>query len=76
VIFDGALREQWLAGSADLTCRNWREKHPESVHWFDTDNRHYRMDIDTPEDLERFAARTGHALTWPHAFASTSDTVA
>lgn len=76
VIFDAALREQWLAGSADLTCRNWREKHPESVHWFDTDNRHYRVDIDTPEDLERFAASTGHALTWPHAFASTSDVTA
>jgi molybdenum cofactor cytidylyltransferase len=71
VIFDGALREQWLAGSADLTCRNWREKYPETVYWFDTDNWHYRIDIDTPEDLERFATSTGHILTWPQALTST-----
>lgn len=76
VIFDAALREQWLAGSANLTCRNWRENNPERVHWFDTDNRHYRIDIDTPEDLERFRASTGHTLTWPHAYRSTSDAAA
>jgi molybdenum cofactor cytidylyltransferase len=69
VIFDAALREQWLAGTADLACRKWRAQHPELVRWFDTDNRRYSLDIDTPEDLERFAASTGHALTWP-AFAS------
>ncbi len=76
VMFDAALREQWLAGSADLTCRNWREKHPESVQWFETDNRHYRIDIDTPEDLERFAASTGHTLSWPQAYAGTKDVAA
>lgn len=65
VMFDAALREQWLAGSAELTCRNWREKHPETVSWFDTDNQHYRVDIDTPEDLARFTASTGHVLNWP-----------
>lgn len=76
VIFDAALREQWLAGSANLTCRNWRENNPERVHWFDTDNRHYRVDIDTPEDLERFRASTGHTLTWPPAYTRTSDAAA
>ena len=65
LIFDAALREAWLAGAANLACRQWREKNPGRVHWFDTDNRRYALDIDTPEDLERFAARTGHRLTWP-----------
>ncbi|MEJ8824316.1 nucleotidyltransferase family protein [Variovorax humicola] len=65
VIFDAALREEWLAGDANLACRRWRQSHPERVRWFDTDNRRYRIDIDTPEDLERFAASTGHVLTWP-----------
>jgi molybdenum cofactor cytidylyltransferase len=65
VIFDSALREQWLAGEADLACRKWREAHPERVRWLDTDNRRYHIDIDTPEDLDRFAAATGHTLTWP-----------
>jgi molybdenum cofactor cytidylyltransferase len=65
IIFDAALREEWLAGDADLACRKWRQRHPERVRWFDTDNRRYRVDIDTPEDLERFAASTGHTLQWP-----------
>jgi molybdenum cofactor cytidylyltransferase len=69
VIFDAALREQWLSGAADLACRRWRQEHPERIRWLDTDNRRFRVDIDTLEDMERFAASTGHALTWPSAFA-------
>lgn len=65
VIFDTALRDEWLAGKADAACRAWRLAHPERVRWFDTDNRRYRIDIDTPQDIERFAATTGHALRWP-----------
>ena len=72
VIFDAALREQWLAGSADLACRKWRLANPERVRWFETDNRRYRIDIDTPADLERFAASTGHTLQWPAAYAQES----
>jgi molybdenum cofactor cytidylyltransferase len=72
VIFDSALRERWLAGEADLACRRWRQEHPEQVRWFDTDNRRYRLDIDTPEDIERFAADTGHALRWPASLAAAS----
>jgi molybdenum cofactor cytidylyltransferase len=68
IVFDAALRERWLAGDADLACRRWREQHPEDVRWFDTDNTRYRVDVDTPDDLETFAARTGHRLIWPAAF--------
>ncbi|GAB4473642.1 MAG: nucleotidyltransferase family protein [Burkholderiaceae bacterium] len=70
IVFDAALREQWLAGEADLACRKWRAAHPERVRWFDTDNRRYRVDIDTPEDLQRFAATTGHELRWSQAFST------
>jgi molybdenum cofactor cytidylyltransferase len=69
VIFDAALRDEWLAGEADAACRRWRQANPDRVSWFDTDNRRYRLDIDTPEDLERFAASTGHALIWPRSLA-------
>jgi molybdenum cofactor cytidylyltransferase len=69
VMFDAALRDEWLAGSADLACRKWREANPARLHWFDTDNQRYGVDIDTPEDLERFAASTGHRLVWPAAYA-------
>lgn len=72
VMFDAALREEWLAGSADLACRKWRERNPARVHWLETDNARYGLDIDTPEDIERFAASTGHRLTWPAAYAQES----
>jgi len=67
VIFDAALREEWLAGGASAACRSWRERHPERVRWLDVDNAHFRVDIDTPDDLRRFTQRTGHALRWPAA---------
>ena len=70
VIFDAALREPWLAGDANGACRQWRMANPERVRWFDTDNRRYRIDIDTPEDLARFTAATGHMLQWPAAAVS------
>ena len=69
VIFDAALRDEWLAGASDAACRKWRASHPERVRWFDTDNRRYALDVDTPDDLEHFAARTGHTLQWPAPFA-------
>ncbi len=69
VIFDAVLRDQWLAGSGDLTGRKWREANPDRVSWLETENQHYRMDIDTPEDLLRFEEVTGHRLVWPPALA-------
>jgi molybdenum cofactor cytidylyltransferase len=65
VIFEAALRDEWLAGDANAACRRWRESHPERVRWFDTDNSRYRVDIDTAEDLRAFSERTGHVLRWP-----------
>lgn len=65
VIFEASLAREWLDGSADAACRRWRETHQERIHWFDSDNTRYRVDIDTPEDLERFTERTGHVLRWP-----------
>jgi len=72
VIFDAALRDEWLAGESDAACRKWRLAHPERVHWFDTDNRRYRLDIDTPEDLERFTTLTGHTLQWSASVATST----
>jgi molybdenum cofactor cytidylyltransferase len=70
VIFEAALRDAWLAGEVNAACRRWREDHPERVQWFDTDNRRYRIDIDTPDDLRRFSERTGHELRWPAGLAA------
>lgn len=65
VVFSAEVREQILQGEVDMGCRRWRAEHPEAVAVFDTDNRRYRVDIDTVEDMERFERETGHVLRWP-----------
>jgi CTP:molybdopterin cytidylyltransferase MocA len=65
VMFTSEVREQILAGEANVGCRQWQVAHAEAVFPFVTDNRRYKVDIDTPEDLERFARDTGHTLRWP-----------
>jgi len=65
VLFSAQVREQILAGDARVGCRQWRLAHPDAVASFETDNRHYRLDVDTAQDIERFARETGHVLRWP-----------
>ena len=65
VIFGAEVREQILAGAANVGCRQWQAAHADAVAPFVTDNRRYKVDIDTPEDLERFERETGHGLRWP-----------
>lgn len=70
VIFSAEVREQILAGNAGLGARQWRQAHPEAAHAFVTDNRRYRVDVDTEDDIARFERETGHALRWPAALAT------
>ena len=65
VMIDPGLRDAWLAGDVNAAGRRWREQHPHRVGWFDTDNARYILDVDTPDDLQRFAQRTGRVLRWP-----------
>jgi molybdenum cofactor cytidylyltransferase len=69
VIFSAAVREQILAGKAEVGCRQWRRAHPQAVHHFDSDSQRFIIDVDTPEDIERFERNTGHALRWPAGMA-------
>ncbi len=70
VIFTAEVREQILAGAVNLGCRQWQAAHAEASEPFVTDNRRYKVDIDTPADLERFERETGHALRWPASVAA------
>lgn len=72
IIFDAALRDEWLSGAADGACRRWRERNSQRIGWFDTDNHRYRVDLDTLEDLVRFTEQTGHVLSWPAALRETA----
>jgi molybdenum cofactor cytidylyltransferase len=65
VMFSMAVREEILAGDANVGCKQWQAAHPERVAPFDTDNRRFRLDVDSLDDLEQFERSTGHALRWP-----------
>lgn len=68
-IFSAAVRGQILAGGPDVGCRQWQGAHPQAVQAWASDNRRYRVDIDTPEDLERVERETGQLLRWPAGLA-------
>jgi len=69
IIIDGAVREDVLSGDADFGCRQWLSRNPERVARMETANRHYGVDVDSPDDLEAFAAQYGHRLRWPPGLA-------
>jgi CTP:molybdopterin cytidylyltransferase MocA len=70
VIFSAEVRQQILAGGDDFGCRQWQEAHADAVVPFVTDNRHYQLDLDSPDDIERFQRETGRALKWPASLAT------
>ncbi|MFP8778647.1 NTP transferase domain-containing protein [Hydrogenophaga sp. RWCD_12] len=65
VMFSQSVREQILAGEARVGCKQWQSANPQAVHPWATANTRYRTDVDSPEDIEALAARTGHRLRWP-----------
>ena len=65
VMLSAKVRQQILAGDANLGCRQWQSAHPDQVHaWISTNSR-YRTDVDTMEDIAALAVRTGNRLEWP-----------
>lgn len=65
VMFTAQVKEAVLAGGAQIGCKQWQMANPEQVFRWATTNQRYRVDVDTPEDIEALAARTGQRLTWP-----------
>lgn len=70
VMFAADVRDEILAGEANVGCRQWQAAHADAVAPFVTDNRRYRVDIDTEDDRARFEQETGHALRWPATVAA------
>jgi len=70
VIFSNEVRQMILQDSVNVGCRQWQESHPSAVYRFVTSNRRYRVDLDTPEDIEQFTRDTGHVLRWHDEFAN------
>lgn len=71
VMFSAEVREQILAGGANVGCRQWQSAHPDQVLSWKSANSRYRTDVDTLEDITALAARTGHQLKWPAHLAET-----
>ncbi|MGA7181359.1 MAG: nucleotidyltransferase family protein [Thiobacillaceae bacterium] len=72
IVIDAAIRDEILAGDIRFGCRQWIAQHPERIARMESDNLHYMVDLDTPEDLERFHNQYGHALAWPEDLADDS----
>ena len=65
VIFTPDVRDAVLSADPSIGCRQWRQANRSSALPFDSGNRHYVIDIDTPEDIEAFSRTTGRSLSWP-----------
>ncbi len=65
ILLDEVALAEILASDTDLACRHLTDKHPELVSAYETDNTHYTIDLDTPNDLQMLAERTGWRLEMP-----------
>lgn len=65
ILLDATAQAQILASDTNLGCRHLLETHPELVHAHATDNTRFITDLDTVEDVERLATRTGWKLEFP-----------
>lgn len=65
VMFDEGLCQEILSGDAKFGCKQWQEQNPSEVFRWETTNRRYRLDVDTPEDIDALEKTTGHRLIWP-----------
>jgi molybdenum cofactor cytidylyltransferase len=66
VMFSQDVCAAILQGDADMGCKQWQRANPQQVYRWETANTHYRWDVDTPGDIERLAAESGHRLVWPN----------
>lgn len=65
IVLSGTAIAQILADSQNMYCRKFIDEHPEQVSHFESDNKHYVIDIDSQADIETFEQQTGWALTLP-----------
>ena len=65
VVLESSVCRAILQGDDEFGARQWMEQNPSQVAWFDSDNGHYCVDVDSFEDLERIAQRYGCAMRWP-----------
>jgi molybdenum cofactor cytidylyltransferase len=67
ILLDELAHAQVLASAANLGCRHLIERQPELVSVHETNNTRFVTDLDTLEDVQRLARRTGWQLELPEA---------
>lgn len=65
VVFTAQVRHDLLQATGDWGGRQWQKSHADQVFRWTTTNPNYRIDLDSPEDLQAFTLRTGRELNWP-----------
>jgi molybdenum cofactor cytidylyltransferase len=65
IVLDDQALAQILASDTNLGCRHLIERQPELVHAYETTNTRFVADLDTVEDVEQLAQRTGWRLEIP-----------
>lgn len=64
VVFSGALIRTMLA-EGRLALRKFTDEHPERVYRYETENDHFVIDLDTRQEVDALAQRTGLRLVLP-----------
>ena len=67
IMLSGSVMKTILASGAEMVCRNFMDQHPELVHQWQTQNDHYVVDVDTPEDLKALSKNTGLIFSLPNS---------
>jgi molybdenum cofactor cytidylyltransferase len=65
IILDDVALAQILASDTNLGCRHLIERQPELVHAHETANIRFVTDLDTLDDVQQLAQRTGWRLELP-----------
>jgi molybdenum cofactor cytidylyltransferase len=65
IILDDVALAQILASDTNLACRHLIERQPELVHAHETANKRFVTDLDTLDDVQQLAQRTGWRLELP-----------
>jgi len=65
ILLDAQALAQILDSGVNLGCRHLIDRHPELVHAHTTGNMRFVSDLDTLEDVQALAARTGWRLELP-----------
>lgn len=65
ILLDDVARARILASDTNLACRHLIENQPELVHVHETANIRFITDLDTVEDVQQLAQRTGWKLEMP-----------